>query len=394
LVYTGGIQTGVAGGAGYTVKNGTAVEAGDYTATVSLADKTTSTWDDGTTGDLTIAWSIAAATPTPTPTPTPTTPATVTRLSGATALDTMSAIVNCGFSGTGGTVVLATGAGYWDALTAAGIAGLADAPVMLTSIDGKSLSKQTITELKRLAPATIIVCGGNAAVPNSLVSAAESAAGTSPRVVRCFGDNAIGTANDIYKKAASATGKSFGDTAFIATNDGYWDALACAPYSYSHGAPIFLTSNGANAKAGKDSVSADTLSTMKAGGIKNVYIVGGTAAVSDNVKSQLAKAGFTVKQRLAGNTAVETSAAIANFELACGMQVDKMAVATTGDFYDALTGAALCGKNGSVLVLANDANRSSIAAVVKPNKNLIGTAYIFGGSAAVSNKSKRILTMC
>ena len=316
-----------------------------------------------------------------------------TRLAGDTALDTMSEIVDAGFGDAkGGTVVLTTGSGYWDALTASGIAGLADAPVLLTSVDGKSLSSQANAELKRLAPATIIVCGGPKAVPDSIVSAAKLAAGTGPRTVCCSGDDAVGTANDIYAKAKEATGKTFGDTAFIATNDGYWDALACAPYAYSKGCPIFLTSNGAGATTGKDSISADTLAAMMSGGIKNVYIAGGTAAVSDNVKAQLVKAGFAVKDRLWGAGAVETSAAIANFELAGGMQANKIAVGTTDGYYDALTGAALCGKNNSVLVLANDGNRSAIDAVAKANKSSIGTAYVFGGTSAVSDGTAAYLT--
>jgi hypothetical protein len=61
LVYTGSAQTGVQAATGYnTVTGGTKTEAGNYTATASLADGYV--WPDGTTAPKTIAWSIAQAT--------------------------------------------------------------------------------------------------------------------------------------------------------------------------------------------------------------------------------------------------------------------------------------------------------------------------------------------
>jgi hypothetical protein len=61
LVYTGSEQTGVQAATGYyTVTDGTKTDAGNYTATASLADGYV--WPDGTTAPKTIAWSIAQAT--------------------------------------------------------------------------------------------------------------------------------------------------------------------------------------------------------------------------------------------------------------------------------------------------------------------------------------------
>ena len=65
LVYNGETQTGVAlpEGAHYTLRNNTAKNAGDYTATASLTDKKNYAWPDGTSEDKQIAWSIAKAAP-------------------------------------------------------------------------------------------------------------------------------------------------------------------------------------------------------------------------------------------------------------------------------------------------------------------------------------------
>ena len=60
LVYDGTSKTGVASGTGYTVSNGSASNAGSYTATATLASGSYQ-WSDGTTTAKSISWSIAQA---------------------------------------------------------------------------------------------------------------------------------------------------------------------------------------------------------------------------------------------------------------------------------------------------------------------------------------------
>lgn len=60
LVYDGTEKVGVTGGDGYTLSgNTTATDAGDYVATATLTDKANTVWEDDTTDDKTIEWSIA-----------------------------------------------------------------------------------------------------------------------------------------------------------------------------------------------------------------------------------------------------------------------------------------------------------------------------------------------
>ena len=60
LVYTGSELTGVVSATGYTLAGNTATDAGEYTATATLAEGYK--WSDGTTGNKEISWSIAKAT--------------------------------------------------------------------------------------------------------------------------------------------------------------------------------------------------------------------------------------------------------------------------------------------------------------------------------------------
>ena len=309
-------------------------------------------------------------------------PVQLDRLAGETALDTMRTIVDEGWSGTsGGTVVLTTVDGYWDALTGAGIAGMGKAPILMT--DTASLSAQTAATISSLSPATIVVCGGAAAVTDDVAWAAAETAGGA-RVIRCWGETATGTAVDAFNKAASEGFGAWAHTAFVCTNDGYWDALAAAPVSYARAMPIFLTE-------GASDISAETIAAMWLGGVNSVYIVGGTSAIDDAVITKLSAAGIRVEDRLAGETAVETSEAVAQFGVSQDMACARMGVATTNGYWDALSGAALCGLNDSVLVLAGDADAHSISGFVQSHKSEIVTAYVFGGEAALDSATYNAL---
>lgn len=294
------------------------------------------------------------------------------RLAGKDALASMQAVVGAGDYATGGLVVLATTDGYWDALTAAGLAGLAGAPVVMCAPD--RLSPETQAVLSALQPKTIVVCGGRAALSEEVEAQACAVAGGA-KSVRCAGADALETANQIFLQAEAICGASWMGTAFVATGDGYWDALSAAPVSYARHLPIFLVHQG--------SVAESTLRAMQEGGVQEVYLVGGTAAISSEVEATIRAAGITVRGRVSGRDAIATSTQVAEFGLSQGMGADRMGVATGTGYWDALSGAALCGRSNSVLVLVNDASSSSIADFVNAHAQEISTGYVLGGTAAV-----------
>ena len=63
-----------------------------------------------------------------------------------------------------------------------------------------------------------------------------------------------------------------------------------------------------------------------------------------------------------------------------------MAVATINGYWDALTGAALSGRNKSVLLLANDYATLPLADFAFANHQNIARVYIYGGESAVSGE--------
>ncbi len=195
---------------------------------------------------------------------------TVRRLSGAVRYDTMATIATTGFS-TAGTVILASGENFPDALSASALAGVYNAPILLTSRDSlSSRAAQTIAELKAKK---VFVLGGTAAVSESVLNSLK-AKGLS--VERVYGETRRGTAEAIAKKVAAAQTP---DTAIVASSGTPWDSLSVSPLAYAKGWPVLLTQ-------GDGRLSSASISTLKSmASIKRIIVVGGTSAVSSAVSS-------------------------------------------------------------------------------------------------------------
>ena len=298
------------------------------------------------------------------------------RLAGNGRYDTMKSIVNEGWGNiTGGTVVVATGSSFKDALSAAGLAGLYDAPVVLAATQDYGITKATEDVLKSLGAKNVIIVGGEAAISDSTAFWIEMNSARHSTTTRVYGRTSASTSAAL---AMQGKGQWNDSTAIIATNKTFKDALSVAPLSYAKHWPILLADGG-------KSLNTDVLNALKNLKIKRVIIVGGEAAVTPNVVKQLKGIGITVGEndRIAGETATATSRAIAEFGLRNGMTVKNMAYATSQNYPDALAGAALCGVNKSVLLLADDRATSNLSFSTNYLDG-IGIGYVFGGPLAFS----------
>ena len=308
--------------------------------------------------------------------------ATWKRLFGDTALDTMVAVVKAGKFPTGGTVLVASAEGYWDALSASGLAGLVQAPVLMTATD--KLSSQTEALLRELSPTRVVICGGTSSVSDATMSQVKGVVGSTAKVERIFGDNASGTANALFVAAGKFAGASWQSIGLVATAQTYQDALSASALAYGLHLPIFLADDAAH-------ISTATLSAMKAGGVTQVYLVGGTDSLGGEVERALAGAGIFVKQRLQGETSVETSVVVAKKGLELGLSAGCVGVATAMDYYDALSGVSLAGKLGAPIVLVVDEKSASIGGFVRTLDGTLANGYVFGGTDSVSTKTYRAL---
>lgn len=307
------------------------------------------------------------------------------RLWGDDAFETMSRIVREAFPlEVCDVAVLATSQDYYDALTASGLAGLLRCPVLITH--GDALDSEVAIELNRLGVNKVIIVGGENAVSDALKKPLVKTTGVR-KIIRISGDNAAATALEVYRAGCARGG--WGQTAFIATAGGYWDALAASPISYASHYPVFLA--GSYQGDGSYALDSDAVREINAAGFKSIVVLGGASAVSDEVIEQLADSGAAIS-RLGGQTAGDTSAMIAAYDVqTCGASDAGAVVASSDGYWDALTGAALCGVRNTALILIDDDDTAAIKRFIEPIKNTFKTGYVLGGSTAVSKEAFDLL---
>ena len=126
----------------------------------------------------------------------------------------------------------------------------------------------------------------------------------------------------------------------------------------------------------------DSVRVLRSGGFERIIITGSQDSISEEVKTQI---GDSVEYvRLGGANRYESSAIIAQFCLDEGMSLEGVAVAYGGNFPDALAGAVLCGRNNSVLILADDDNVGYAKDLFAENKESIHYGYVLGDTPSIS----------
>jgi putative cell wall-binding protein len=210
-----------------------------------------------------------------------------------------------------------------------------------------------------------IIVGGRGLLP-------QASATPDARSQRFSGADRYGTAVDVSKHSYTTA-----TDAVIASGEGYADALAASYVAGQVAAPILLVT-----KSEVPSITATELSGL---GVKNVWLVGGTNAISSGVESQLS-AKYTVK-RLAGADRYETAKAAATQTTGTvgTYKSDKTAIVASGENYpDALAGGALAyGKKLPLLLTAKD----SLPPATSQALTSLGIkrVLLLGGSGAVAD---------
>jgi putative cell wall-binding protein len=264
--------------------------------------------------------------------------------------------------------VLASGADYPDALTALALAGAHHAPVVLTAPD--ALSAQAASELRRLGCTKLVCVGGPAAVSDAALDEARSIVGSARRIL---GPNRYATATEVLKETRSASSSS--DTVIVATGTTFADALSAGPWSWHTASPVALARpDGTLTDETVEAIRADA-------GLTRVVIMGGEAAVSESVRTQLGD-GYTYV-RLAGADRYQTSSAAATWFTQHGLGWSKPFVATGTGFADALSSASAAGAASSPLLLVNPTSQT-VPSELTANRQSLTKVTIVGGTSAVS----------
>lgn len=266
-------------------------------------------------------------------------------------------------------VVICSGAGYADALSAAGLAGRLDAPILLVSRD--SVGADTLAEIRRLGARRAVIVGGSAAVGDAV---ARSLKGVGVAVERVAGVNRYATAQ---ASARFATQSGTPAMCYVVRGDDYADALAVAPLAYEQGASILL--------ADPDRTPWEALAVIREQRPGCVRIVGGPQAVGWGVQHSIKTLGVGC-ERIAGADRYDTAACLAQSACAeSGDPVGSVGIATGQGYADALVGGAMLGRRGGVLLLVEPRSIPQPAyAFLKSETGPSTQVFILGGEGALS----------
>lgn len=280
------------------------------------------------------------------------TPISRTDIAGADRVATAIAVSKRAYpdgSGAPKAVVVANAFAWADALSAASLAGVTDAPILLVDPARPGAISAELARLKALGAKRAFVIGGSTAMPVSAVRPVVSTFGQA-KVSRIGGADRYAVSRAIAARTRTEilnAGGVVSGTAFVASGLQPYDALAASPVAAAKGYPIILARTDA---AGR--LDAATLRAITGLSVDQAIILGGTGAISSAAKRQLDTKLLGATVRLAGADRYATSAIVAGWSVrSSGLMWNRVAVAGGEAVADAMVGSVLQGQRGSVLLL-------------------------------------------
>ena len=269
------------------------------------------------------------------------TPANIERIAGDYANQT-SALISSETFASSEWVVLARDDDFADAMSATGLAGALNCPIVLTGQYG--LSSAAAAEVQRLGAKHAYVIGGPGAMPGDFErDLAELGCTVEQRV---FGEYAHDTSVECAKLIAQHGG---GADAIVAMGTNFQDALSISSFAYAYKLPIFLT-----VPWGERGLPASAVDAVR-GMAGDIWVPGGPGAVpTSQVEGVFEGRTF---HRIYGYDGYETSNAIAHHMIESGLLSAESCVVACGaqgpKGTDALAGAALAGRAKAPVLLVN-----------------------------------------
>ena len=307
--------------------------------------------------------------------------APVQSYAGADMFETAAAEAKAAYpEGSASAILVGPGGSWVDALSAAGLAA-SRGPILFT--ERGYLPEATAEALAELKAKSVVIVGGEAAVKPGVVDDLASMGISLEK--RLYGADCYDTQMAVYEYGLD-NGLWDASMAIVATASGFGDALSVSPVAFAKRAPIFLVEAGGMLRGAQQQALVEG---AKRGDFTSIVIVGGASAVSKRVEGFVVGAtcmnGGSYK-RLFGATQYETSAEVAKWATSSqGFLWDNLAFATGRTPYDALAGSVLQGRTGSVLLLIDDANTTTLMTAVD-SKSMIDHVRFFGGTSVISQK--------
>ena len=196
---------------------------------------------------------------------------TVTRLEGANRYATAARVATATLRSPVPQVLVATGAGFADALAGGAAAAKSSSPVLLVSRD--SVPAETAAALRQLQPRDIAVLGGTGVVSDAVLAALRGFA-VGGAVSRLSGADRYATA----ARLAQVFWPQTSAVAYLATGRDFPDALAGVPAAGLDSAPLLLTEPGCLPAATKRELDRLRPTTL--------VVLGGSSTISQAAASR------------------------------------------------------------------------------------------------------------
>lgn len=291
--------------------------------------------------------------------------APISRLAGVDRYETAVKISQAGWADNSSTyAILSAGIddNLVDALTAAPLAKLKSAPILLT--EGDQLNPNTQAELKRLGVTTVYVTSGLGVITQPVLDELDA---MNIKIATLGGVDRFGTALNIAKELGQPS------KLVVATAYSNADALSIAAIAAAQTMPILLS----NPDKLPDDVAA-YINQVKSN-VAQTYLVGGTGVLNKSLETDLPH-----PLRLGGKDRYETNQlVIGSFALTLPGDTAYVANGEDNHLVDALTGSVLAAKGSTAIALTSnpiqDENQNFLLSSF-PLKKVVA----LGGDSAVS----------
>lgn len=242
---------------------------------------------------------------------------------------------------------LVSGEDFADALTGGVLAGEKNGSIFY--VNEKSIDERGYKRIKQAK--NVYAVGGDAAIPENLVKGLSNYRG------RIFGSNRYGTATEVAKVLGEKR------NILIASGENFPDALSASALAIEKDMNIILT--------GKDVIPGAVKNYLMKNKEKEVYFVGGDAAVSNKTKeeifSMMGKNSNELSERIiAGKNRYETSKAAA---IAFGPSKSAI-LANGGDYKDALLGSSVSAQKQAPIFLVSGTSQLGDLKTVLENRSV------------------------
>ncbi len=295
------------------------------------------------------------------------------RIAGSSAPDTAANAAREAFPDGTKCAVISSATDARAGLAASGLAGVLDAPSLLTW--GDSLPDATKRAIGDLGIDRVYVVGGTDDISEGVESELKSLGLT---VERIAGANVADTSVAIANKIVELGGNPRGEV-IVASADGVTDVSSIASYAYKYQVPVIY----------EQDFSLPAAADAFADAANRILVIGSDAAVpSDSVEGH-SDAWSDKTLRMAGDDAYATSRAVAETLVSEGSLTQEVVGVTSGESFsygtDAVAAAALCAKHDAPMIVTNAAGTSTtVNNYLVSAQDSTSAAYVVGNDDAVS----------